>query len=473
MPHSIVNYSEINLGDRVDAEYFQPTYLHIEEKLVENRAVPLREFCSITGSAFYPAATHLYEGGDLPFIRCVDCISYPTITSRQNTLFEKIPRDFANEHKNIKRLSKREIVITKVGTPCYASIIHDLDQVALSRTVLGLKSITNIDPYYMVAFLRSKYGFLQLLRERELTIQFQLTFDRVGNVLIFKPTDSTLENRITNCFVLHESTKKQSEQLYSQAETLLLAEIGLTNWQSQHQLSFVKNYSDIEKAERIDAEFYQPKYEKIITAIKNYAGGWGMLGDLAMIKKCVEVGSKEYLNEGVPFVRISNLNSFEITKEKYISEALYTRVKQHQPEQGEILLSKDGTPCIAFYLREVPSKMIPSGGILRLKSKTDRVDNEYLTLVLNSILIKEQANRDVGGSLIPHWRPEQVKATVIPILPEEKQNQIQQKVIASFNLRKQSKHLLECAKRAVEIAIEQDEQTATYWLENETQEVTK
>ena len=45
--------------------------------------------------------------------------------------------------------------------------------------------------------------------------------------------------------------------------------------------------------------------------------------------------------------------------------------------------------------------MIPSGGILRLKNKTDRINNDYLTLVLNSILTKEQANRDVGGSLIP------------------------------------------------------------------------
>lgn len=115
--------------------------------------------------------------------------------------------------------------------------------------------------------------------------------------------------------------------------------------------------------------------------------------------------------------------------------------------------------------------MIPSGGILRLKNKTDKVNNEYLTLALNSILTKEQVNRDGGGSVILHWRPDQVKGTVLPIPSEEKQTQIQQKVIESFNLRKQSKHLLECAKRTVEIAIEKDEQTAITWLENETREM--
>ena len=55
-------------------------------------------------------------------------------------------------------------------------------------------------------------------------------------------------------------------------------------------------------------------------------------------------------------------------------------------------------------------------------------------LVLNSNLTREQVNRDVGGSLIPHWHPDHVKATVIPILPEQKQIQIQQKIIESFRL---------------------------------------
>ena len=188
------------------------------------------------------------------------------------------------------------------------------------------------------------------------------------------------------------------------------------------------------------------------------------------MKKCVEVGREEYLTEGIPFVRVSNLSPFEITEDKYISECMYAKVMQHQPEQGEILLSKDATPGIAYHLRDRPKKMIPSGGILRLKRKTERINDEYLTLVLNSILVKEQANRDVGGSVILHWRPDQVKEIIIPILPEAKQALIQQKVLECFNLRNQSKHLLECAKRSVEIAIEQDEKTAIYWLEKNLDE---
>jgi len=38
-------------------------------------------------------------------------------------------------------------------------------------------------------------------------------------------------------------------------------------------------------------------------------------------------------------------------------------------------------------------------------------------------------------------------------------------------LRKQSKHLLDSAKKAVEMAIEQDEETAIQWLKSEVHEM--
>ena len=284
MQYSIVNRSEIDLGNRIDAEYFQATYLRITEELVRKDAKPLRRYGLLTGSAFYPAATHLYEIGDLPFIRCVDCISYPVITTRQDPLFEKIPTHFANAHENVKRLSKGEIVITKVGSPCYASIIHDIDEVALSRTVLGLKSITDINPYYLVAFLRSEYGFTQLLRERELTIQLQLTLDRVGSVLVFKPSCEKLERRIAGCLLLHENIASQSNRLYAQAQTILLSELGLAEWQPKHRPSFVKNFSDLSSARRLDADYFQPKYDEVVAAIRGCSGGWDRLQNLVQLK---------------------------------------------------------------------------------------------------------------------------------------------------------------------------------------------
>ena len=53
-----------------------------------------------------------------------------------------------------------------------------------------------------------------------------------------------------------------------------------------------------------------------------------------------------------------------------------------------------------------------------------------------------------------------------PYSASREQIEIEQKVIESFNGRKQAKDLLEHAKRAVEIAIEQSEQAAIDSLES-------
>jgi len=260
-----------------------------------------------------------------------------------------------------------------------------------------------------------------------------------------------------------------SISFYQKAEQLLLSELGLLDWKPKHTLAFVKNFSDTKDAERFDAEYFQPKYEEIVEAVKKYKGGFDELGNLVKIKKSVEPGSEAYQENGIPFVRVSNLSKFELSdnNQQFISEELYNELKIHQPKQGEILLSKDATPGMAYFLNEEPQKMIVSGGILRLKMDSKQILPEYLTLVLNSVIVQKQIERDAGGSIINHWRPDQVKATLIPILKNEKQKEIKELVEKSFNDRKLSKSLLEIAKLGVEMAIEKDEQEAEKWIDGE------
>jgi len=466
MQYSIVSISKINLGDRIDAEYFKPSYLNNENRLNKLNAKPLSEYCRLVSSAFYPSATELYAIGEIPFIRCVDCIDYPAITTQQNDSFERLPLSFIKENKTIKILKDEDIVITKVGSPCYASIIYGIEEVALSRTVLGVYKINNIDPFYLTVFLRSKYGFEQLSRERELTIQYQLTLERVGRILVYKPKNENIERLCRNLFIKSQHLSQESMEEYNESEQMLLSELGILNWKPKHCLSFVKNYSDTTSAGRIDAEYFQPIYEEIVNAIKA-SKSYACLGDIVSIKKCIEPGSEAYQDTGVPFLRVSNLSKFGINNDnqQFISETLYESLKSYQPKKGEILLTKDATPGIAYYLKETPCKMIPSGGILRITVKeTDRILPEYLTLVLNSVIVQKQIERDAGGSIINHWLVDQVKNTLIPILPLSEQKKIADKIDQAFSNRKQSKRLLDIAKQSVEMAIEKDEATAEQWI---------
>jgi len=472
MQYSIVNLKEVRFDNdlfRFDAEFFKCDLLKLENNVKQNRWDYLGNISkSIINFGAYSLCNHItFQNKGVPYLNVGDIgdgIIY----------YEKSPKIDKQLSTNVlwKSLVKNnQVLLTIAGTIGKSAVAVGLPIATNSnQAIANIDLKSNTSPFYLSTYLNCKYGKGQTKRLTISSVQPNLLLTQVKKIKIFFPSKD-FQQHIEKTYKKSLELYKISKALYHQAQTLLLSELGLSNWQPKHQLTFIKNYSDTEQAERIDAEYFQPKYEDIVKSIKSYAGGWDMLGDLVTVKKCVEVGSGEYLDEGIPFVRVSNLSPFEITEEKYISEKLYAEIKQHQPQKGEILLSKDATPGIAYYLHERPKKMIPSGGILRLKSKTDKINNEYLTLVLNSMLTKEQVTRDVGGSVILHWRPDQVKSTIIPLLSEEKQTQIQQKVTESFKLRKQSKHLLECAKRAVEMAIEQNEKTATNWIENETNEM--
>ena len=85
-------------------------------------------------------------------------------------------------------------------------------------------------------------------------------------------------------------------------------------------------------------------------------------------------------------------------------------------------------------------------------------------MLLKSGVGQLQLKKGCRGTILTAINKEEFSKIAVPKIRAEKQTEIQQKVIESFNLRKHTKDLPEHAKHAVEIAIEQDEQTAIDWL---------
>ena len=461
MQYSVVDYQSIvdaSHSLRFDAEFFRPDYLQVQRRL---EAIGSHKLIDFQVNIRHPKEIKRnYVDNGVLFLRAqnvrplsIDLTANPVYISEEDA-----------ERLKENTIQYKDVLITRSGANAGQCAIYLENSYAISSSHTFILKSGNLNPFFLAIFLNTKYGKALIEKGKYGSAQPEVAPYFLYQIPI--PNWNNLPSVIEKTYLRSKELRELSKTRYAETQVLLLSELGLVDWQPKHKLAFTTDYASMQQTERIDADYFQPKYDDIISAIKSYPGGWGTLGNLATLKKCVEVGSKEYLETGIPFVRVSNLSPFEITQEKYISEELYGEITEHQPKQGEILLSKDATPGIAYYLREVPEKMIPAGGILRLKSKTDKIGNEYLTLVLNSILTQEQINRDVGGSVILHWRPDQVAGTVIPILSQEKQAEIEQKVTESFNLRNCAKELLECAKRAVEIAVEQDEQTAIDWLES-------
>lgn len=475
---SIANLSEAQSNERIDSQFFKPEYVSSSNILNSSEYSILSDISHITDGNHLKIAEDFDNKSGVRYLRGQN-LNSDMILHDRNIVY--ISEQFFN---NLGRshIFKNDIIITIVGANTgLVGLVFNPPEKLVANCKLGIVRPDNseISSGFLYAFLIGRFGQHQILRSIRGGGQTGLILPDMRQLKITRLSNG-FEKDIDRLVSKGHRGYEISKEIYQQAQDILLAELGLNDWQPEHRLTFIKNYSDTKQAERIDAEYFQPKYDDIVNAIKGYKGGWDKLGNLVKIKKSIEVGSAEYLDEGIPFVRVSNISPFEITEEKYISERLYSeltssepnmafsKTRNHQPQQGEILFSKDGSPGIAYYLKDKPQKMIVSGGILRLKINTDRVSNDYLTLVLNSILVQEQVNRDVGGSIILHWRPEQVRESIIPILSEDKQQEIQQKVTKSIELRNQSRRLLENAKRAVEMAIEEDENKAIQWLNAQT-----
>ena len=253
---------------------------------------------------------------------------------------------------------------------------------------------------------------------------------------------------------------------YENAQSHLNNTIGLDLVLPDNTISEKTFSSSFKKTGRLDAEYYQPKFDILFDKLSKLSNKrLGGDNGITNIKKSIEPGSDSYKDEGVPFVRVSDVSKYEITSpEIYLSHDVVENVAALFPKKDTILFSKDGSVGIAYKL-ERDEDIITSGALLHLTVKnTSEVLPDYLTLVLNSLVVQMQAERDSNGAIIQHWKPSEIENVIIPILDMDKQKELTEMIQKSFTLRCQSKQLLEYAKQAVEMAIEQGEDAALAWL---------
>jgi len=447
--YSIIQKSQLEGAKRLDAEYYQPEYLEIQNKL--NKQPTLIDLaknviCGPFGSAILNTN---YKKEGIPLLRVNNLNG--DFVNFDNQIF--IDKNLSDKLKRYQ-VFPNDIVVSQRGTVALFSLVgDDFEKYNISANLISVLSSNKVNFLYLLAFLNSKYGSTQLLRKISGEVQPKITTDDVKQILVYLP-DIKSQDKIADLAKESEKELKNSENFYSQAEKLLLGELGLENFEAEDFLACVVNFSDVKNLNRMDAEYFQAKYEKLLEKVKEKNGK--LLGEIVSMKKGIEPGAESYLEDGKKFIRVSNMSKFGLSDndQKYLSEDLYNKLKaDFEPKKGEILLTKDATPGIACVFKE-DIEGIVAGGVLRLKLKDKNIEDEYLALCLNSIVGQMQAERDAGGSVIAHWRPEQIKNILIPILPKPTQQKITDLVRQSHEARKKAKELSEEAKRKVEELIE-------------------
>ena len=451
---SVIKLSELEGARRIDAEYYKPEYLWV--KSLPN-AVPLRKIINDIRYGLYVEPEYKETG--INFIRALNLLCFWIDGEILKIEESKVPNDY--------KLNVGDCLIVRSGANTGSiGFVFPIFQGSTFGSYTIKISFNKINPAYGAIFLASKYGLSQAVRLKTGSAQLNLN---IPNILQIKVPilSENIQKEIENIAWQAYELQQISQSIYSQAESLLLEELGLKDFKPEYKKTYTAKLSDAFSAHRIDAEYFQPAYEEVIEKLReNNIELQPLRKFILSIQKGIEPGSENYQGEGKPFIRVSNLsmNGFVDRDRKYLSEELYQQLREtYEPKQGDFLLTKDATPGIAYVVKEQIEGII-SSGILRLQINDSKINKEYLALCINSLVGKMQIERDCGGSVILHWKPEQVKRLKIPILPFKTQQKIASLVQQSHEARKKAKELLEVAKRAVEIAIEKNEKEALDYI---------
>ena len=454
---NIIKLSELEGAKRLDAEYYKPEYLKVKQKLLQTEFVYFKDLVKEIIHPKEIKREYEEEKQDYLFLLAQNVRPLMLDLSEKKFISEEVAKLMP---KNL--LEKGDILFVRSGNVGDLTVYTGEPNKCIASADLLVAKIIFRHPYYIGVFLNTFWGRKILLRGIYSGLQPHIAPNYIKQIPIPIFSEDFMTN-IDNLFLQAQDLLKQSQNLYSQAESLLLEKLGFKDFKPKYEKTYITKLSDAFSAHRIDAEYFQPAYEEVIEKLReNNIELQPLRKFILSIQKGIEPGSENYRDEGKPFIRVSNLSKYGFTDrdQKYINEELYQQLREtYEPKQGDFLLTKDATPGIAYVVKEQIEGII-SSGILRLQINDSEINKEYLALCINSIVGKMQVERDCRGSVILHWKPEQVKKLKIPIIPLSTQQKIASLAQQSYEARRKAKELLEIAKRAVEIAIEESEEKA-------------
>ena len=258
-------------------------------------------------------------------------------------------------------------------------------------------------------------------------------------------------NRIEKIYKEGLDQLEISKALYSRAEDLLLDDLGLKDFKLEEMLSYVVNLSDVKSAHRADAEYFQPKYERLVKSLGNDRRPLKAIA-IRKTKKVQILAENEY-----KYIEISDIDVgsaevvFNIVKGSDLPANAKIKI-----EGGELIVSKvrPTRGAVGIIPDDWDKSFVASGAFSILVVLSPM--REYLQVVLRSVVGRLQLEKPTTGTSYPTVTDEDIEELIIPIISESKQQQIANLVLQSHQAHKKAKELLGKAKREVEELIEKN-----------------
>lgn len=447
--YSLIQKSQLEGGQRIDPEYYQPEFLQIAKIL---QSLPHKKLEEISENLISFGAydlTNYIEWTDkgIPFIEAnnikegfIDYDGVRRISEKSDEILKK------------SRVREGQVLLAMSGSVGNTAIAQQIpSKLNSNQDIVKITLKKDFSPYFIATFLNSRYGRKQILRLPVGSVQQHIFLWQTKTILI--PTLSPLfvieiENQYKQA--LHEA--EQSKLDFEKAEKLLLQELDLTDFQIPEDVSFEINFSGVQNAHRIDADYFQPKYEKLVSKLRNKDGK-----PLFSVIKNVPANFNPSLksDESFKYVELSNINASIGTIDGYsvmLGKEAPGRAKRILSTGDVIVSSVEGSLEKVALVDEKQKGYLASTGFFQFRS--DVILPEVLLVLAKSMIFHMQLEKETAGTILTAVPKEAIKNIFVPVLSMGIQQKIADLVRKSHEAHKKSKTLLEEAKKKVEEMIE-------------------
>jgi len=441
---SIIKKSGLEGALRVDAEYYRPEYRE-NEKIIIACGYPVELLDTLIYKPVNGFDYRSFSNLGIPYIRVGDMLSGEVLYREAKKI-----QISADEIKKDIKLQVGDILFSRKGTFGRVAVVEeDFSNAVISSEIMRLRvKSEKVNPYYLSTFLNSKFGFYQVERRTHGVSNYSITQEdllRVKVPILPIKLQMRMTELVKNAYLEHE----KSYQFYLQAKQMLLTELELDNVDLSQPNYHSIYLAQAQKVNRVDAEYFQPKYDKLIEHLKK-TGKTKLLGEItSYIKRGVQ---PTYVKDGeIIVINSQHLGRYLLNIEatERTAYAFWQDSKRARLQKKDVLLYSTGAYVGRTNVWFEDQKGIASNHVTIIRPKQE-CNPIYLAVYLNAFPGLQQAEKWATGSGQREIYPEAIANFWVYLPSEESQTEIAKLVIRSYEARKKAKALLEKAKQKVE-----------------------
>lgn len=247
----------------------------------------------------------------------------------------------------------------------------------------------------------------------------------------------------------------RAESLYLQAEQLLLEEVRWNTLDLSQSAAWKVLSSRTKEAKRLDAEHFQPKYDKLIAHLKK-TGRVKAVGEIAPF---INHGPQPPYSENpeIPVLTQRHMGRYMLhfdSPEEFTTKAFWENNKKFQVQKRDVLFYSVGAYLGRTNLYFLDEPAMAGSYITIIRPNDEECLPEYLAVYLNAVPGQMQSDKHSRASGQQYIYPPDIACFLVYLPSPEFQHRIADLVTQSWEARQKARRLLEEAKHKVEAIIE-------------------